>query len=556
MKKRYIWIACLLLIAALAIPVFAAAEVTLSASKNAAYRAEEITVTVSVSAVEGCKKGGIELSYDAGVFELVSGNWLLENTALKDFSVSTKDGVFAYSDAAAISGEIFQFTLRVREDAAFGDSSVTAAVSLGSESIQKTVSVKVACNHSYGNWEKADDNSHKRTCSVCGNVETAAHNWDAGSVTTKPSCTTEGIKTYTCTGCGATKTETVAKADHTWDAGTVTTAATCTAEGVKTFACASCQETKTQTIAKLDHAYDNACDTTCNYDCGTTRQITHSYRNKWSSDAKNHWHACSVCGAQKDLEAHTPGAEATEWSAQTCTDCGYVIKGALGHTHDYSQTYVTDEVGHWYACSGCDELLSYADHSYDNDCDADCNVCGYTRQVTHSFTEVWVSDETQHWHECAVCYAKGDAAEHTFAAEAADGSYCTVCNYMLTSGPSHTHVFEGSWSGDGNGHWQVCSCGEKSEVSAHTWDEGVVTREPTQTVAGVKTHTCTVCGEQKQETIASLSGENDPQDGDQSKEGIPAYVVFTVIGVVLVAAALFVVIGILVAKIKASRKED
>lgn len=42
---------------------------------------------------------------------------------------------------------------------------------------------------------------------------------------------------------------------HSWDGGTVTQAATCTAEGVKTYTCTSCGSTKTESIAKTDHNY-------------------------------------------------------------------------------------------------------------------------------------------------------------------------------------------------------------------------------------------------------------------------------------------------------------
>ncbi|MBQ8622102.1 MAG: hypothetical protein IJ422_07285 [Oscillospiraceae bacterium] len=48
-----------------------------------------------------------------------------------------------------------------------------------------------------------------KTCSVCGETEgeTLSHSYDAGVVTTPPSCSAVGIKTYTCSGCGATYTE-------------------------------------------------------------------------------------------------------------------------------------------------------------------------------------------------------------------------------------------------------------------------------------------------------------------------------------------------------------
>lgn len=50
---------------------------------------------------------------------------------------------------------------------------------------------------------------------------------------------------------------------HKWDAGKVTTAATCTKAGVKTYTCTLCQETKTETIAALGHNYVDGVCTHC-----------------------------------------------------------------------------------------------------------------------------------------------------------------------------------------------------------------------------------------------------------------------------------------------------
>ena len=43
--------------------------------------------------------------------------------------------------------------------------------------------------------------------------------------------------TYTCTRDGATKTETIPALGHKWDDGTITTAPTCETEGEKTYKC-------------------------------------------------------------------------------------------------------------------------------------------------------------------------------------------------------------------------------------------------------------------------------------------------------------------------------
>ena len=111
----------------------------------------------------------------------------------------------------------------------------------------------------------------KYTCTNCGEtkIETIAklvctsHVWDSGKVVTAPTYKTEGIKKYTCKNCGTTKTETIAKlvcTNHAWDAGVVTKQPTYKTEGTRKYTCTNCGETKTETIAKLvctTHAWDN-----------------------------------------------------------------------------------------------------------------------------------------------------------------------------------------------------------------------------------------------------------------------------------------------------------
>ena len=137
------------------------------------------------------------------------------------------------------------------------------------------------------------------TC-ACGNsyvdtyTDALGHAWDNGKVTKHATETENGVKTFTCTRCGETKTETIPKLTHehsykavvtaptctekgytthtcacgnsyvdtytdalghAWDNGKVTKHATETENGVKTFTCTRCGETKTETIPKLTHEH-------------------------------------------------------------------------------------------------------------------------------------------------------------------------------------------------------------------------------------------------------------------------------------------------------------
>ena len=155
----------------------------------------------------------------------------------------------------------------------------------------------------------------KYTCTNCGEtkIETIAklvctsHVWYSGKVVTAPTYKTEGIKKYTCKNCGTTKTETIAKlvcTKHAWDAGVVTIQPTYKTEGTRKYTCTNCGETKTETIAKLvcmTHAWDNGTVTKkATYTATGVRKYT-----------------CKTCGAAKQVTiARLKLAKVTVKSAQ------------------------------------------------------------------------------------------------------------------------------------------------------------------------------------------------------------------------------------------------
>ena len=155
----------------------------------------------------------------------------------------------------------------------------------------------------------------KYTCTNCGETKTETiaklvctdHAWDAGVVIKQPTYKTEGTKKYTCTNCGETKTETIAKlvcTNHAWDAGVVTKQPTYKTEGTRKYTCTNCGETKTETIAKLvctTHAWDNGTVTKkATYTATGVRKYT-----------------CKTCGAAKQVTiARLKLAKVTVKSAQ------------------------------------------------------------------------------------------------------------------------------------------------------------------------------------------------------------------------------------------------
>ncbi len=88
--------------------------------------------------------------------------------------------------------------------------------------------------HSYGAWTKLNDTQHQRVCSRnSSHVEKANHTWNAGSVTKAATCSATGVKTYTCTVCSATKTETISinASNHINIKNVAAVASTCTVKG-------------------------------------------------------------------------------------------------------------------------------------------------------------------------------------------------------------------------------------------------------------------------------------------------------------------------------------
>ena len=73
----------------------------------------------------------------------------------------------------------------------------------------------------------------------------------------------------------------------------------------------------------------------------------------------------------------------------------------------------------------------------------------------------------------------------------------------------HTHVFGTEWEIDGVSHWHICDCGEKSDVTVHTYGKWTVTREATEDMEGLKERLCTVCGYKETEVIPTLNHVHD-----------------------------------------------
>lgn len=234
-----------------------------------------------------------------------------------------------------------------------------------------------------GTWQ-TDADHHWKKCSRCDVTDTESpHEWNSGKVTTQPTCTTAGQKTYTCTVCSATKIETLDALGHNfakYDA----KAATCTEIGWNTyFTCTNCNYTTYKEIAALGHDKIshkakaatctekgwNAYDTCSRCDYTSYKEIAalgHDFTsNTWQSDAHRHWKKCSRCKAAGKKTQHT-GGTATCKDRAVCTTCSKAY-GTLDAKHHVGGTEIRDMIepttkkaghtGNSY-CKGCNTKLS------------------------------------------------------------------------------------------------------------------------------------------------------------------------------------------------------
>ena len=371
------------------------------------------------------------------------------------------------------------------------------------------------------------------------------HIWEEeGTVTQKQTCTEPEITTYKCIRTDAydgyvcdkkKKVETKPALGHAWDVGKITKEATCSETGVKTYTCSRCGGTKTEDIPKTKHDYEEHVvkAPTCTekgvsyYVCKNCGLTT----SRRQTPATGHIH--TEVRNQKDATYKENGYTGDTY----CKDCGKkletgtVIPKLVEKEHDYGE-WVLDQAptckkygARHRICKNCGDrevdVLDKVDHSWElvsttpATCTIGeiqhykCSVCGETKDVTlsnplgeHSWDNGKVTKE-------ATCTEDG---EKTYT--------CTVCNTTKTevipaTGHQHKEVRnakKATCTEDGyTGDTYCTDCNTKLESGTvinklgHTWDNGVITKEATETEEGVKTYTCKTCGETKTEKIPVAS---------------------------------------------------
>ena len=262
-------------------------------------------------------------------------------------------------------------------------------------------------SHNFSSDWRCDADNHWHFCkdSDCDEVsDKAAHSWDEGQIIGEPTYDKTGLKIYTCAVCGQITEEAIPKlehnfslnwscdadnhwhfctdpdytslrgdeAPHEWSKGQIVVEPTYDKDGLRIYACAVCKLTMEEVIPRLEH----------------------NFSLNWSCDADNHWHFCT----DPDYTSLRGDEAPHEWSKgqivveptydkdglriYACAVCGQTMEEVIPRLeHNFSLNWSCDADNHWHICmdADCTAVSEKAAHVYDEDEDADCNICGYTR---------------------------------------------------------------------------------------------------------------------------------------------------------------------------------
>ena len=370
------------------------------------------------------------------------------------------------------------------------------------------------------NWK--DNGDETAICTRNGCKATHTHAWDSGTITTEPTCTAQGERTYHCTYeengiCKATKTEAVKKLGHRYIL-IKKEAPTCESDGILYGKCSRCSKTITKQDAKnpaLGHDWkDNGDGTaTCSRE-GCGKNHTHDLDSGTTTVAPT----CTTTGEKKYCCAYTncpykkteslkatghknketrnykkPTCKYEGYTGDTyCKDCGTLLssgKPTKKFDHDWNSGTVTkkatckEEGSVTYTCENCGETETVStkktkhDYREEQHKNATCTENGYSISVCQ------VCNDKKKEEIVAKGHSKGirNKATATCKAEGYTGdTYCRTCKTLLEEGKILPKL-------------------------EHQWNDGTVTKRATYETAGELTYRCRKCAAKRIISIEKLA---------------------------------------------------
>lgn len=384
-------------------------------------------------------------------------------------------------------------------------------------------------------------------------VEQTSCSHSYSSVVTKAAtCGATGLKTYTCSKCGASYTETIpATGNHTYGSWTTVQAATCTADGTEQRKCTGCSATQTQTVAAMGHNYQAVViEGTCTepgkirYTCENCKHFYEEYTDSQYSQ----WSESKPIGVDESLietktqyryqdyqeitsnEQNLSGYEliSSTWSKESSGSVQYVNNWPSGYltSHNlyskYNKTPMTNvETSTTKTEIESEKIIGYLYYHWCRNTYKDGPDNRKVSEVKtsefsgfHSFYSTvdpsTLQEDTTHHN---YVYSNKDCCRDTywyFCIPVYEQQYSNYCKMYIYGKWS-------SWS-DWSDTVYTASSERKiesrtlyryliTEAGKHSWDDGVVTAVQSCTEDGIKTYTCSACGAERTERIPA-TGHN------------------------------------------------
>ena len=303
------------------------------------------------------------------------------------------------------------------------------------------------------------------------------HTYDEGQVTTEPTCTEKGVKTFTCTDPNCDKstdwqyTEEIAALGHDFTVAVETVDPTCVDDGYTTYKCVRCDATENRDIVAATGTHDFG-------EWAVTTEPTCTAKGEKTR-------VCSRCGATEtepvDASGHKYASVVTEptctakgYTTYTCSVCGdsYTSDETNALDHDFGAWAVTTEP----TCTAKGEKTRV------------CSRCGAT--------ETEPVDASGHKYASAVtaptCTAKGYT---TYTCSVCGDSYVTDYTDMIDHTYTSVVVTAPTCTAEGYTTYTCSACGnsvvtDKVPAVGHDFGDWIVVVEPTIDKQGVERRVC------------------------------------------------------------------
>jgi len=321
-------------------------------------------------------------------------------------------------------------------------------------------------------------------------------------VTTAATCDKAGVKTYTCSKCGDSYTESISALGHSYTS-KVTTAATCTTAGVKTYTCSNCGGSYTESIAATGHNYVSGNCTVCgaydpNYTVTDTGFVLVTDASAITSGGK----FVIVALVDGTYKAMGTTLSSGKFASVDVSVSNRIVTGSS------LPVWTVEKVSGGIALSVDGSYLNYNTSTNFKFADT-----AYTWTVTAGDSGfILDSSATTRGIYYQISSAKFGAYSTTYVNSASYVSNLLIFKYQVgTQGCSHSYtskVTTAATCDKAGVRTYTCSlCGssytESIAAIGHSYTSKVTTAA-TCTTAGVKTYTCSNCGDSYTESIAAL----------------------------------------------------